>query len=734
MSQKKQVTFEECMENVQTYIKRPENIELIQKAYDFAYEHHKGQFRKSGEPYVIHVIQVANTLALMHCGPKTIAAGLLHDTVEDCQGVTTDTITELFGQEIATLVDAVTKIGAIKFKDEEEYLASNHRKLFIAMAKDIRVILIKLADRLHNMRTLQYMRPEKQKKIARETLSVYAPIAHRLGISEIKNELEDLSFKYLDYKKYEEIKDLVKQRESDRNEQVHEMISDIESIMQEYNIQYRIFGRSKHFYSIYKKMVTKNKRFEEILDLLAIRIVTDSVVHCYEILGYIHAKYRPIPGRFKDYIAMPKANMYQSLHTTIVEPEHGNIFEIQIRTEEMDAIAERGVAAHWKYKENRNYTPEYEQKEIEDKLSWFRDFSMMTDEESEDPLEYMNVLQKDIFEANVYCLTPKGKVIALPSGSCPIDFAYRIHTEVGNKTVGAKVNGAIVPLNTPLKTGDVVDILTNNNSVGPSADWIKIVKSGHARNKIRTFLQKQEQQSRKESIKLGQSMLEDEFKRLKLDPKLMDQKRLESILTSLSFKSVDDLYVGIAMKRVSLQSIVDRLVKNRSNMLEDQEIMKIYNKQPAHVTKHSSCGVIVPGVDTIAVSLANCCRPIPGDSIIGYISKGQGVKVHRADCPNIVNEKKRLIPVQWEEDLDEKQYEVNLIIHSDDRNYLLSDIVTTLQQCNVYLKHVDSAVDDGNLEATTKLTVSVKNAAHLQNLISNLKKVRSVNEVIRTIQ
>lgn len=734
MSQKKQVTFEECMENVQTYIKRPENIELIQKAYDFAYEHHKGQFRKSGEPYVIHVIQVANTLALMHCGPKTIAAGLLHDTVEDCQGVTTDTITELFGQEIATLVDAVTKIGAIKFKDEEEYLASNHRKLFIAMAKDIRVILIKLADRLHNMRTLQYMRPEKQKKIARETLSVYAPIAHRLGISEIKNELEDLSFKYLDYKKYEEIKGLVKQRESDRNEQVHEMISDIESIMQEYNIQYRIFGRSKHFYSIYKKMVTKNKRFEEILDLLAIRIVTDSVVHCYEILGYIHAKYRPIPGRFKDYIAMPKANMYQSLHTTIVEPEHGNIFEIQIRTEEMDAIAERGVAAHWKYKENRNYTPEYEQKEIEDKLSWFRDFSMMTDEESEDPLEYMNVLQKDIFEANVYCLTPRGKVIALPSGSCPIDFAYRIHTEVGNKTVGAKVNGAIVPLNTPLKTGDVVDILTNNNSAGPSADWIKIVKSGHARNKIRTFLQKQEQQSRKESIKLGQSMLEDEFKRLKLDPKSMDQKRLESILTSLSFKSVDDLYVGIAMKRVSLQSIVDRLVKNRSNMLEDQEIMKIYNKQPAHVTKHSSCGVIVPGVDTIAVSLANCCRPIPGDSIIGYISKGQGVKVHRADCPNIVNEKKRLIPVQWEEDLDEKQYEVNLIIHSDDRNYLLSDIVTTLQQCNVYLKHVDSAVDDGNLEATTKLTVSVKNAAHLQNLISNLKKVRSVNEVIRTIQ
>ena len=734
MSSRKSVTYQECMGNIQTYIKRPENLEMIEKAYQFANKCHEGQFRKSGEPYVVHVIEVANTLALLHTSPKTIAAGFLHDTVEDCQGVTNETIQEMFGEEISQIVDAVTKIGNIKFQDEREYLASNHRKLFIAMAKDIRVILVKLADRLHNMRTLEYMKPEKQKKIANETLSVYAPIAHRLGISEIKNELEDLSFKYLYNEKYNEIKNLVAQRESERNQQVDMMITDIKIIMDTYHIPYRIFGRSKHFYSIYKKMVTKNKRFEEILDLLAIRIVTDTETRCYEILGYIHATYRPIPGRFKDYIAMPKANMYQSLHTTIVEPEHGNIFEIQIRTEEMDAIAERGVAAHWKYKENRNYAPEYEQKEIEDKLSWFRDFSMMTDEESEDPLEYMNVLQKDIFEANVYCLTPRGKVIALPSGSCPIDFAYRIHTEVGNKTVGAKVNGAIVPLNTSLKTGDVVDILTNNNSVGPSADWIKIVKSGHARNKIRTFLQKQEQQSRKDSIKLGQSMLEDEFRRLKLDPKLMETKRLESILTSLSFKSVDDLYVGIAMKRVSLQSIVDRLVKNRSNMLENQEIMKIYNKQPAHQVKHSNCGVIVPGIDTIAVSLANCCRPIPGDPIIGYISKGQGVKVHRVDCPNILNEKKRLIPVQWEEGLDEKQYEVNLVVHSDDRNYLLSDIVTTLQQCNVYLKHVDSAVDEGNLEATTKLTVAVKNAAHLQNLIANLKKVRSVNEVDRTIQ
>lgn len=735
MPAKNEVTFEECMANIQTYIKRPENLDLIKRAYEFAHVHHAGQFRKSGAPYEVHVIQVANTLADLHCGPKTIAAGFLHDTVEDCEGVDHDTIVENFGEEIAMLVDAVTKIKAIKFKDEKEYLASNHRKLFIALAKDVRVILIKLADRLHNMRTLQYMRPEKQKKIASETLAVYAPIAHRLGISQVKNELEDLSFKYLFPEKYEQIKSLVRQRESDRNEQVQSMISEIEGILKTYKIPYRIFGRSKHFYSIYKKMKTKNKRFEEILDLLAIRIVTDSEVHCYEILGYIHAKYRPIPGRFKDYIAMPKANMYQSLHTTIVDPENGNIFEIQIRTEQMDAVAERGVAAHWIYKERPGASVEIQQKEIEDKLSWFRDFSMMTDEESEDPLEYMNVLQKDIFEANVYCMSPRGKIIALPPGSTPIDFAYRIHTEVGHKTVGATVNGAIVPLNTELKTGDVVDILTSNHSNGPSKDWIKIVKSGHARNKIRAFLQKQEHQNRKELIKKGEHDLAEEFKRLELDDSLRSQKRMEGILQTLSFKTVEDLYIGIANRRVSLQSVVDRLAKNRNTALSDEEIVKIINKTSPKTSKSSSCGVVVPGIDTIAVSLANCCSPIPGDPILGYISKGQGVKVHRKDCPNIAHETKRLIPVAWEESAEnDKIYEVKLVIYSDDRNYLLSDIVTMLQQSNAYLKQVDSSVDDNRLTATTKLTVGVKNADHLQVIITNLKKVRSVNEIVRTIQ
>ena len=733
MSRRKSVTFEECYANIQTYIRKPENLALIRKAWEFAHAHHQGQFRKSGEPYEIHVIQVAYILSQLHSSPPTIVAGLLHDTVEDCGGVTTELVAQEFGQDVATIVEAVTKIGAIKFKDEKEYLASNHRKLFIAMAKDIRVILVKLADRLHNMRTLQYMKPEKQKKISNETLSVYAPIAHRLGISQVKNELEDLSFKYLEPAKYEEIKNLVRQREEDRNGQVHEMIDDIQRMLDEYHIPYRIFGRSKHFYSIYKKMITKNKRFEEILDLLAIRIVTDTELHCYEILGYIHAKYRPIPGRFKDYIAMPKANMYQSLHTTVVEPSCGNIFEIQIRTEQMDAVAERGIAAHYRYKESPDATA-LGQKELEDKLTWFRDFSMMTDEESEDPLEYMNVLQKDIFEANVYCMTPRGKIIALPQGSCPIDFAYRVHTEVGHKTVGATVNGAIVPLNTQLKTGDVVSILTNKNSAGPSADWIKIVKSGHARNKIRAFLQKRDQQDKKERIHQGQQMLEDELRRLKADTRDLDIRKVESILSSLSLKTTDDLFAGLADRKISLQAVTDRLIRNKPGAVDDEEIIKIYNRAAQRSRKSSECGVVVPGIDTIQVSLANCCNPIPGDPIIGYISKGQGVKVHRTDCPNIVNEKKRIIPVNWDQEPEDKQYEVKLLIRSDDRNYLLSDIVTTLQQNNAALKHVDSAVDDNNLTATTKLTVGVHDARHLTTLMANLKKVRSVNEVVRTIQ
>ncbi|UNT95781.1 RelA/SpoT family protein [Allobaculum mucilyticum] len=735
MPDKHSVTMDQCMENIKGYIHRKENIELIEKAWKFAEKAHEGQYRKSGEPYTIHVIQVANILASLHCSPKTIAAGLLHDSLEDCDWVTYDLLEEEFSKEIADLVEAVTKVGKInqEFKDEKEYQASNHRKIFIAMAKDIRVILIKLADRLHNMRTLEFQPEAKQKRIAKETLQVYAPIAHRLGISQVKNELEDLSFKYLDPREYQNIKALVANRESERNEQVQEMITDIETILQTYHIPYRIFGRSKHFYSIHKKMVTKHKRFEEILDLQAIRIVTDSIVHCYEILGYIHATYVPIPGRFKDYIAMPKSNMYQSLHTTVISTASGNTFEIQIRTEEMDSIAEKGVAAHWLYKENKGMDEGLQTKEMEDKLSWFRDFSIITDEESEDPLEYMSTVQKDIFEANVYCFTPRGKVISLPTGATPIDFAYRIHTEVGNHTVGATVNGAIVPLNTPLKTGDVVNIMTNKASAGPSPDWIKIVKSAHARNKIRSFFQKQELKDKKEEVRQGQTILLDEMKEAGLEttPQKLS-RRLEPILQSLSFKNVDDLYASIAAKRVPAAVVIERLNTSKPAPDDNEEILKLFSKNERK-EKPSDCGIIVPGIDTIKVSLSPCCSPIPGDEVVGYISKGNGVKVHRKDCPNIVRENKRLIPVSWAQDLEDKTYPVHLQIESNDRNYLLSDLVTVFQQNGTSIKAINSMVDSESLIATTKIEITVRNAEMLERLIANLKKVRSVISVNRVI-
>ncbi|WP_416326114.1 RelA/SpoT family protein [[Eubacterium] hominis] len=727
------VTFDEMMKEIKKYIKKEENIDLITRAYLCAEKNHTGQYRKSGEPYIIHAIQVGYILSLLRTGPKTIAAGLLHDVVEDCD-VTLDEVSEVFGEEVASLVDSVTKIGNLKFKDEKEYLASNHRKIFIAMAKDVRVILIKLADRLHNMRTLQYMTPEKQKKIASETLDVYAPIAHRLGISDIKNELEDLSFQYLNKEKYYEIAKLVEKRKIERDEQVQTMIQEISTLLDENHIQFRIFGRSKHLYSIYKKMKTKNKRFEEILDLLAIRIITDSDTACYEILGYIHAKYRPIPGRFKDYIAMPKMNMYQSLHSTIVADD-GNIFEIQIRTEAMDEVAEQGIAAHWRYKENMNGGREVNQSEIEEQLHWLKDFSVMSDEVEDDSMEYMNLLQKDIFEANVYCMTPKGKVIALPNGSTPIDFAYRVHTEVGHHTVGATINGVLMPLNTKLKTGDVVSIRTSKQSPGPSEDWIKVVKSAHARNKIRSFFQKQENERRTLDIKKGEELLVEELKKRNLDvDTYMDNKKVENIAGSLSFNSYQDLMFAIGVKQVSLPAVIDRLVKHKTSVpLQNDELVKMFNRQDRK-KKVSSTGIRVAGIESMKITLANCCSPVPGDEIVGYITKGAGVKVHRVDCPNIIHEHQRLIPVEWDENLEQKTYEVKLIIKSSDRNFLLSDIVTVVSQCKAGLQHVDSTVDEDRISATTKMTVVVEDAEHLRNLIVNLRKVNSVHSVERVIQ
>ena len=728
-------TFDDVIEEAKLYLHKEENIDLITRAYLCAKKQHEGQFRKSGEPYLVHLTSVAYILAQLRTGPTTIAAGLLHDVIEDCD-VTSDEMKAMFGEEVTMLVEAVTKISNLKFRDEKEYQASNHRKIFIAMAKDVRVILIKLSDRLHNMRTLEFMREEKQKRIAAETLEVYAPIAHRLGISEIKNELEDLSFMYLDRDKYHEIAHLVEKRKVERDDQVQNMIREISSMMDEHHITYRIFGRSKHLYSIYKKMRTKNKRFEEIMDLLAIRIITDTDSACYEILGYIHAKYRPIPGRFKDYIAMPKVNMYQSLHTTIVA-DGGNIFEVQIRTEEMDRIAEQGIAAHWRYKENANYNSKAQQKEIEEQLHWFRDFSIMSDEVNDDAMEFMNMMQRDIFEANVYVMSPKGRVIALPNGSTPIDFAYRIHTEIGHQAVGATVNGVLVPLNTCLKTGDVVDIRTSKQSAGPSEDWIKFVKSTHARNKIRSFFQRRESEQRAQGIKKGEELLQEELRRRNLElEQYFDKKRIESITGALSFSNYNDLMYAIGVKSVSLQAVIERLVKHKTNSaLDNNDLVELFNRQEANRRKTvSKSGVYVAGVDTMKVSLASCCTPVPGDEIIGYVSKGQGVKVHRIDCPNIQKEKERLIPVYWDENIEQKQYEVKLVIHSMDRNFLLSDIVTIVSQCKAGLNHVDSKVNDDKITATTKMSVVVQDARHLQVLIANLRKINSVTQVERIIQ
>ena len=726
------ITLDELMNEVKTYIQDPDSLALIEKAYRYAQGHHQGQFRRSGEPYMIHAAQVGYILATMKVGPRTICAGLLHDVLEDC-GVSAEQMSADFDEEITMLVEGVTKIGNLKFKDEKEYQAANHRKIFIAMANDIRVIVIKLVDRLHNMRTLQYMPPEKQQKIAAETLQVYAPIAHRLGISEIKNELEDLSFYYLDREKYYEIAHLVEEKKAMRDEQVKHMIRDISEMLKEKNIEFRIFGRSKHLYSIYKKMKTKNKRFEEILDLLAIRIVTQTKLNCYEILGYIHAAYRPIPGRLKDYIAVPKSNMYQSLHTTIVG-DKGRIFEIQIRTEEMDSIAEMGIAAHWRYKEGTKYDPHKEQREIEQKLSWFRDLSALTgDLLSDDPNEYMDTLQKDIFEANVYVMTPKGRVIELPNGSTPIDFAYRVHTEVGHSTVGAMVNETLVPLNTPLKTGDVVQIKTSKQSAGPSEDWLKFVKTNHAKNKIRGFLQKKEVEKKQEFVERGEQIIRDELKKRGYPEKdYFERKKIESILTVFQVGSYTDLMYGIAVKSISVISVIEKLTNQKKPIILDNETVS-RSFSPARKAPSKS-GIIVPGIESMMISLAGCCSPIPGDEIVGYISKGNGVKVHRRDCPNVANEKSRLIDVEWDDRREPRKYEATIQIYSHDRNFLLTDLMTVISQCKASLQNINSSVNQEELTVSTKIMLLVDDYDHLKTLIANLKKVNSVVSVERVIQ
>lgn len=717
-------TNSELFEEINSYITNKESLDLINLAYNYAEEKHKDQKRKSGEPYFVHLLNVAYELAKLKADPKTICAGLLHDTIEDC-GVTKEEFIEKFGEEIYTIVEAVTKISNLKFTDEKEYQAANHRKIMIAMAKDVRVILVKLVDRLHNMRTLQYMEPQKQQRIAKETLEVYAPIAHRLGIGEIKNELEDLAFFYLDNEKYHEIAKLVESKKSERDDQIDLMMQDISIILESKNIPFRIFGRSKHLYSINKKMVTKNKRFDEILDLLAIRIVTKTETNCYEILGYIHAVYRPIPGRLKDYIAMPKMNMYQSLHTTIVGPD-GRIYEVQIRTEKMDEVAERGIAAHWSYKEG-----ETKKKDVTNELQWLKAFE---DNSETDAKEFMNDITHDIFNANIYCLTPRGRVIDLPNGSTPIDFAYRIHTEVGNQTVGAIVNGVMVPLNTPLKTGDVVELKTNKNST-PSEDWLKVVKSNHARNKIKAYFLKKELEDKEESIKLGETLYREELKKHELDiDEYTDNKKLEKILNAFQLTNLNDLYYSIGCKSLSPMAIIEKLTTLGKKELDFEYLSKL-TKKNANKKENiiHKTGIVVKGVSTMKIVLAPCCSPTYGDKIIGFVSKGQGIKVHLHNCPNIINEK-RLIDVEWDPNKPDIRYEATIKIYAKDRSYLLTDLVTMIAQYKANITAVNIVANSEDLSASATMTITVLDSEHLETIMANLRKVESVISVERAIK
>lgn len=718
------IPFEEIKKHLSVYIHSQESISFIKKAYDFAVEKHSGQIRKSGEPYVNHVINVAIILAKLHVAPTVIASGLLHDVVEDCD-VSNKDIAVLFNKDVASIVEAVTKLGNLPKITDAEYQAENHRKIFLAMSKDIRVILVKLADRFHNMLTLEYMPSDKQKKIAQETLDVYAPIAHRLGLGELKAILEDRCLYYLDQKKYFEIVELINLKKKQRQEMLTAMIKEVDCLLLENNIIVDITGRSKHLYSIYKKMVYKNKKFDEIYDLQAIRIIAKDVMTCYGVLGIIHNKYRPIPGRFKDYIAMKKPNMYQSLHTTIIG-NGGLIFEIQIRTKEMDDIAEKGVAAHWRYKEGSDNIP---QKEIEEQLHWFRDFVTLSDEASDiQAQEYMHNLQQDIFEANVYALTPKGKVINLPKDSSVIDFAYRIHSKVAESMVGALVNGNFVPFNTKLKTGDVVEIQTQKNAPGPSEGWLDIVKTSNARQKIKQYLKNKMESERKEYYDKGRSMLNKRIKDGNLDANVLNNNEaIERCIKFFKVSGFEEILYKIAIKKLDVDEVVDSIY----NIKPVFSLPKLLRKNSPNNPKNDQ-GVIVEGIDSIAIELSKCCNPIPGDDIVGYVSTGKAIKIHRSDCPNVKGfSKKSLVPVYWDSlALKGSFYYVDLLVTAYDRMYLVSDIVTSLSQANGSVMSLDSGINDDQI-VSTNLQIRVENGEHLTRIITNLKKIDGIIDVLR---
>lgn len=722
-------TFDDVKNVYSKYIHNPEELDKIYQAYLFASEKHKNQVRKSGDPYIVHLLGVARILSELNTGPTTIIAGLLHDTIEDTD-TTEEEITEKFGKEVCYLVQGVTKVTRLSDYHNVDFEAESHRKIFIAMAKDIRVIIIKLADRLHNMRTLQFQPPEKQKKIAKETRDVYAPIAHRLGLSQVKTELEDLSLFYLEREKFEEIENLLSRQSTNMKNAIDVLKNKIVEILTPTNILFEITSRVKSIYSIYKKMYVKGKAFDDIYDIMALRIITETEMNCYELLGYIHANFKPIPGRFKDYIAMPKPNMYQSLHTTIVTGD-GHTFEIQIRTKKMDEIAEEGVAAHWRYKENKKYDAKTEQQEIEEQLHWFRDFVSVTNEiQDGNAKEYVEALQHDIFDANVYVFTPKGKVVTLPNGSTPIDFAYKIHTDVGNTLAGAKVNNQMVPISRVLQTGDVVEIITNKNAT-PNSEWFNMATSSIAKSHIRKFLMKQNSDFiRQDNIQKGRNSLAVSFRERKIKANI-DKIMTKKLFEHFNVENADELYLLLNSKTIMPLNIIEYLGLERSQEETLDDLKNNVNKR--NVNRNIQDAVTLENGDRSLISLASCCTPIPGDDIIGYITKGNGIKVHRVSCPNVCQEHNRLIPVIWNPNAEKKDYPVDISIECYDRNNLLIDVLNCFSQIKVQVYKVNAKYHASNNTTTISVTVMVKDVAYLNTLTQQLLNINSVYDIRRVI-
>jgi len=723
--------LEKLIEMVEEYSPQSD-IELIIKAYNFAEIAHEGQFRRSGEKYFIHPVQVALILAELRMDSTTIIAGLLHDVIEDTE-YDYEFIVKEFGKEIAELVDGVTKLTRLTFESKEERQAENLRKMFIAMAKDIRVILIKLADRLHNMRTLNYQTDEKRREKALETLEIYAPIAHRLGISRIKWELEDLCLRYIDPEGYYDLVQKVAQKREDREKFINKVIGMLKEKLEDFHIKNEISGRPKHFYSIYKKMIHQNKLFDEIFDFLAVRIIVDTVKDCYGVLGVVHTMWKPLPGRFKDYVAMPKPNMYQSLHTTVIGPE-GEPFEIQIRTWEMHRIAEYGIAAHWKYKENKTTTTRLEEDE---KLAWLRQM-LEWEKETKDPKEFMEALKIDLFTNEVFVFTPKGKVINLPAGSTPIDFAYKIHSDVGNKCVGAKIDGRIVPLDTKLKNGNIVEILTSSNSNGPSRDWLKIVKSSQAKTKIRQWFKKER---REENIIRGRDLLEKELKRQGINPVIVLQtKPLTQIAKKLSLNTDEDLYAVLGYGGITFAQIMPKI--RAYIRQENLEVKEIPEKEIADISKpiteHKkkkeklNQGVRVKGIDNIMVRFARCCNPVPGDEIVGYITRGRGVSIHRSDCPNMLQNtevSERFIEVEWGNS-ESIAFQAEIQIQAADRKGLLSEITYILSEAKISVEALNARTNKEKI-AVLNLVLEINSTDELKSLMEKFKRVKGVIDVFR---